>query len=440
VLIRDELLAHVPFLEPSDFWRHAHRQVFAMMRRLADRGEVIDLITLPAALAQAGELDAIGGPAYLAALVDGVPRSTNIAEYGRHVKTASRARGFITTARAAIDTFSRNPAAIGNGLGSRYVSDISEVVNAAQEEAELDAGGLSQAASDFLCEAPEPTLPLIEGLIPGAGISLPHGQPRSRKSLIVLAVHLAVTRGVAPFGLPRLHVAEPINSIYLTDEDHASEVKKRLRAQLAGVGLTEPPAGFRLVVQKGLSLDDIATQDRLIREIQKYNIRLVTFDPIRGTSTAVDQGPRELQPLVRCLRRIMRETAVVPQLAHHDVKPARDGRADDRPRAQRASGGGILSIAEAPLHVERVSDDVTLLVPNLWKFSADPPAIKIRFENTPGVMRLIAEDVNASAAESLAVHERILTILAERSGIAGNAIAKQARMRREAVYTALEAK
>ena len=58
-------------------------------------------------------------------------------------------------------------------------------------------------------------------------------------------------------------------------------------------------------------------------------------------------------------------------LVHHDVKPARDGKADERPRAQRARGGGLLSISDAPIHFERISDDSTLLVPNLWKFSAD---------------------------------------------------------------------
>jgi hypothetical protein len=104
----------------------------------------------------------------------------------------------------------------------------------------------------------------------------------------------------------------------------------------------------------------------------------------------------------------------------------------------RSSGAGILSISESQVHVERVSDDVTLLVPSLWKFSQDPPPIKVRFERGPGWTRLIVEDVEASSVESLAVHERIVSVLAEHPRIAGNAIAKHARMRRESVYQALE--
>ena len=37
-------------------------------------------------LARAGEIDEVGGPAYIAALVDGVPRSTNVEHYARIVK------------------------------------------------------------------------------------------------------------------------------------------------------------------------------------------------------------------------------------------------------------------------------------------------------------------------------------------------------------------
>jgi hypothetical protein len=187
---------------------------------------------------------------------------------------------------------------------------------------------LSQEAAVFLAEAPEATSPLVKGLVPGSGISLPHGQPRARKSFVVLDTQIAASTGCPPFGLARLEVVEPIVCWYLTEEDCAGEVKKRVRALLAGRGLTEPPSGFRLSVQRGLSLDDVETQDHIIREILKYRVRLVGIDPIRGSSGAVDKGPGDLQPLVKCLRRITRETGVELRI---------DGKPDDRARAHRAS-------------------------------------------------------------------------------------------------------
>ena len=47
-------------------------------------------MTLKEELERAGELDEVGGPAYIASLVDGVPRATNVEYYARIVKEKSR--------------------------------------------------------------------------------------------------------------------------------------------------------------------------------------------------------------------------------------------------------------------------------------------------------------------------------------------------------------
>lgn len=65
-------------LEAFHFFREAHRRVFQAMRLLRYRGEPIDLISVRVALEGADLLDACGGPAYIACLVDDVPRNFNI--------------------------------------------------------------------------------------------------------------------------------------------------------------------------------------------------------------------------------------------------------------------------------------------------------------------------------------------------------------------------
>jgi len=62
---------------------------------LSERNEAIDLVTLKEALAQAGEIDQVGGPVYISSLVDGVPRSTNVEYYARIVKEKSTLRALI---------------------------------------------------------------------------------------------------------------------------------------------------------------------------------------------------------------------------------------------------------------------------------------------------------------------------------------------------------
>ena len=67
------------------FFRDAHRRIFERMTDLAERSQPIDLVTLKEALERSGELEEVGGPAYIASLVDGVPRSTNIEYYAQIV-------------------------------------------------------------------------------------------------------------------------------------------------------------------------------------------------------------------------------------------------------------------------------------------------------------------------------------------------------------------
>src|SRR5438477_8608688 len=73
-------------IDAGDFFRDAHRRIFDRMVDLSERRDAIDFITLKEALQRSGDLDAVGGPAYVAALADGVPRATNVQYYARIVK------------------------------------------------------------------------------------------------------------------------------------------------------------------------------------------------------------------------------------------------------------------------------------------------------------------------------------------------------------------
>jgi replicative DNA helicase len=96
VLLENEALNKaLEILRPDDFYREAHRKIFNALIYLSDKGEPADLVTLTAALEGKGELEAIGGTAYLSTLVDYVPTAANIAYYCRIVKEKSIARHLI---------------------------------------------------------------------------------------------------------------------------------------------------------------------------------------------------------------------------------------------------------------------------------------------------------------------------------------------------------
>jgi replicative DNA helicase len=91
-------------IDSGDFFRDAHRRIFDKMVTLVERGDAIDLVTLKEELGRSSELDEVGGPAYIAALVDGVPRSTNVEHYARIVKEKATLRSLIFSANKILAT------------------------------------------------------------------------------------------------------------------------------------------------------------------------------------------------------------------------------------------------------------------------------------------------------------------------------------------------
>ncbi len=98
LLHNDAFNAAAEVIDAEDFFRDAHRRIFEKMVRLAERGDAIDLVTLKEELTRAGELDQVGGPAYISALVDGVPRSSNVEHYARIIKEKATLRSLIYSA------------------------------------------------------------------------------------------------------------------------------------------------------------------------------------------------------------------------------------------------------------------------------------------------------------------------------------------------------
>jgi replicative DNA helicase len=91
-------------IDSGDFYRDAHRRIFDKMVKLSERGGAIDLVTLKEELGRSGDLDEVGGPAYITALVDGVPRSMNVEHYARIIKEKATLRNLIYSANKILAT------------------------------------------------------------------------------------------------------------------------------------------------------------------------------------------------------------------------------------------------------------------------------------------------------------------------------------------------
>jgi replicative DNA helicase len=79
-------------LRAEDFSLDSHQRVYKAIVELLAVGHAVDYLTVMDALSKKRELDAIGGPAYLAYLSEGIPRNLNIESYVRIVKDKSLLR------------------------------------------------------------------------------------------------------------------------------------------------------------------------------------------------------------------------------------------------------------------------------------------------------------------------------------------------------------
>jgi replicative DNA helicase len=89
-------------IDAQDFFRDAHQRIWNKMVGLTDRSEAIDPVTLKDELVRSGDLDDVGGPAYISSLTDGVPRSSNVEYYAKIVKEKSTLRRLIQSAHEVL--------------------------------------------------------------------------------------------------------------------------------------------------------------------------------------------------------------------------------------------------------------------------------------------------------------------------------------------------
>jgi replicative DNA helicase len=97
LLDNNALNTAIEALKPDDFFIPQHRSIFNQMMALGEAQHAIDLVTLTEELHRRGELESSGGAPYLASLVDGVPRVSNVEHYARIVKEKAMLRNLIHT-------------------------------------------------------------------------------------------------------------------------------------------------------------------------------------------------------------------------------------------------------------------------------------------------------------------------------------------------------
>jgi replicative DNA helicase len=83
-------------LDESTFYKDTHRKIFMAARRLFERNEPIDILTVSDELSKADDLEKIGGHYYLTELVERTPSAANIEHYCRIILNKALLRRLIS--------------------------------------------------------------------------------------------------------------------------------------------------------------------------------------------------------------------------------------------------------------------------------------------------------------------------------------------------------
>lgn len=238
ILLNNAALMLIPSLRPAHFYRRVNQHIFEAMVTLLGRPHgAVDFVLLREELARVGVLEEVGA-GYLASLVDGVPKSTNVAYYAGIVEAKARSRRLI-------QTLSKTIAAAYDGI-----DDVEEVLAQADREIVELRHGVRETPQAFrdrtsavfadlerrverrgiLSGLPtgwEALNDLTDGWQPGDLIVVA-ARPSMGKTAFVVGSMLTMAETPRPDGTPR-------TLLMFSLEMRAKQIEQRVLANLSGV-------------------------------------------------------------------------------------------------------------------------------------------------------------------------------------------------------------
>ncbi|GAB4538915.1 MAG: replicative DNA helicase [Anaerolineales bacterium] len=362
VLINPEAYYDVAqFLEADDFYIHRNQWIWEAFTRLHEQRIPVDLLTLSEELDKAGQLEEIGGSAYLTALANQVPSSLNAESYGRIVEGHSIRRKMIAAANKIASIAYNESSTVDDVMNQAEKA----VFNVSERRLKHDLQPISDVLSDFydrideLAKRPEeihgvPTGfidldKLLSGLQPSDFLIIA-GRPGQGKTGMLLSI--AKNAGLTH----KKHVA--IFSLEMSNE----QVVQRLIAQETGISSHRLRNGklqdnewslfthaIEVFSDTHIYLDDtpaitpLQLRTKCRRLHMEHGIDLVILDYLQlmGGDSRNDNRVQEVSHISRSLKVLARELNV-PVLAAAQLSRAVEQRTDKKPMLSDLRESGSL--------------------------------------------------------------------------------------------------
>lgn len=311
LLQRDAIARVAEMIRGEDFYREAHRRIYAAIADLFERGEPVDLITVTDRLKARGQLDNVGGAVYVTSLLNAVPTAANVEHYIRLVLRDGVKRGLLTLAAevAHATNDGHDPEELLT-LAGRSVEGLRERLESAADQRAARAGAVT--LEELLADtSPDPPA-LVDGLVWPQTITLVAGPTKTGKTQAILQLARAVVGGQPVIGL---RIPAPVPVLYVGQEDAPWALRKRMRG--IDPKFRPPRAPFHLLPIKGLLLEGGGVR----RLVDRYRPGLLLLDPLRRFHVR-EEEKGEMALVIREIDLIIRDFGCAIVVTHHTRKPA----------------------------------------------------------------------------------------------------------------------
>lgn len=343
-------------LMPSSFFRDAHQRIYKALLALSDRTGEMDLVLLTDQLRKHEDLDEVGGPAYVASLVDGMAKSANVPHYAEIVAENARLREIIKVAAKTMEASYR---------GTEASAFIVEQASSGLLHAVPAAGGavlLQQEVAQYYGRIVSGTMPepvptgyhdvdaLLKGGFRPGDLVIVAARPSVGKTAWVTTMLDYVVRvmGRGPGLLFSLEMsAEQIAARMLAIRTHVPvsriETGDVTPAEAERIALAVGEDDAPLWVECSSSTPtQVAAWCRRIRQ-QHGPLCVVGVDYMQMMSSGLsrDNEEGEMASVSRALKRIAKQENTV-LVALSQLSRAPEGRKDKRPQLSDLRGSGAL--------------------------------------------------------------------------------------------------
>lgn len=349
-------------LTENDFYKPAHRTIYSALRELHRRGQPTDLVTISNYLIQSQQLDSIGGPTYLAEMMDQTPSTANIKNYAQIVRDKSVLRKVISTSNEFIEK------AYGQGF-TDIESFLNEVEGSIYQIADMSTNQDLVDASQLVKLSLEKLEQLYanKGDVTGVGTGffdldkMTAGfQPGE---LIIIAARPSMGKTAFSLNLALSAAVKEKKSVaYFSIEMGKEQVMMRMLASEARISLSQLRSGnleeyawpklintaakmseapIFIDDSSGISPFEIRAKARRMKARHGLDMIIVDYLQLMSMKQKVESREREVSEISKLLKGLARELKI-PVIALAQLNRGVEGRSDRRPMLSDLRESGSL--------------------------------------------------------------------------------------------------